>query len=141
MCLLVTFSCELSLIWFSKVLGCWNKNICDNEAFKMNSKLWIFVALFAFCGLAVGHKYKSGECPQVEPMNGFEMKKVSVWNWVSHKNFMRNFRKRSIELNSIYCREQLRHRLVILRELLNVNYPHPVHAGVWIFWTFLWELT
>lgn len=43
----------------------------------MNSKLWIFVAFFSCVGLVAGHKYKSGECPQVEPMNGFEMKKVS----------------------------------------------------------------
>ena len=46
----------------------------------MNSKLWILVALTAVFGLSVGHKYKSGECPQVEPMTGFEMKKVSHWN-------------------------------------------------------------
>jgi hypothetical protein len=44
----------------------------------MNSKQWIFVALFAFCGIAAGHKYKSGECPQVEPMQGFDMRKVST---------------------------------------------------------------
>jgi hypothetical protein len=43
----------------------------------MNLKLSIFVALFAVVGLAAGHKYKSGECPQVEPMQGFDMKKVS----------------------------------------------------------------
>lgn len=43
----------------------------------MNLKFSIFVALFAFCGLAAAHKYKSGECPQVEPMSGFDMKKVS----------------------------------------------------------------
>jgi len=46
----------------------------------MNSKAWIFVALFAFCELAAGHKYKSGECPQVEPMQGFDMRKfLGVW--------------------------------------------------------------
>lgn len=43
----------------------------------MNSKVGIFVALFAICGLAAAHKYKSGECPQVEPMQGFDMRKVS----------------------------------------------------------------
>lgn len=43
----------------------------------MNSKVLILVAL---CGLAAAHKYKSGECPQVEPMQGFDMKKfVGVW--------------------------------------------------------------
>jgi hypothetical protein len=44
---------------------------------KMTSKLWLLVALSAVLQLAAAHKYKSGECPQVEPMNGFEMKKVS----------------------------------------------------------------
>lgn len=43
----------------------------------MNSKL-LFVALFAVLGLAAAHKYKSGECPQVEPMQGFDMRKVSI---------------------------------------------------------------
>lgn len=43
----------------------------------MNSKLWIFVALLGLCGLASAHKYKSGECPGVEPMQGFDMRKVS----------------------------------------------------------------
>lgn len=43
----------------------------------MNSKLWIFVALFGLCGFASAHKYKSGECPGVEPMQGFDMRKVS----------------------------------------------------------------
>jgi hypothetical protein len=43
----------------------------------MNSNLWILVAFSAVFGLSAAHKYKSGECPQVEPMNGFEMKKVS----------------------------------------------------------------
>lgn len=43
----------------------------------MNSKVLIFVALFTLCGLVAGHTYKSGECPQVEPMQGFDMKKVT----------------------------------------------------------------
>lgn len=42
----------------------------------MNSKL-IFVVLFALIGLSAAHKYKSGECPQVEPMQGFDARKVS----------------------------------------------------------------
>lgn len=43
----------------------------------MDSKVFYFTLLVALCGLAAGHKYKSGECPQVEPMQGFDMKKVS----------------------------------------------------------------
>lgn len=42
----------------------------------MNSKL-IYVAFFALIVLSAAHKYKSGECPQVEPMQGFDMRKVS----------------------------------------------------------------
>lgn len=43
------------------------------------------MALFALFGLSAAHKYKSGECPQVEPMQGYDMKKVShafdaLWN-------------------------------------------------------------
>lgn len=38
--------------------------------------LAIFVVLCAF-SYASAHKYKSGECPPVEPMGNFEMKKVS----------------------------------------------------------------
>jgi len=47
----------------------------------MNSKVFlIFVGLFAFCEFAAGHTYKSGECPQVEPMQSFDMKKfLGVW--------------------------------------------------------------
>lgn len=51
--------------------------LSDKNSSKMNSKLWIFVALFGLCGLASAHKYKSGECPAVEPMQGFDMRKVS----------------------------------------------------------------
>jgi len=43
----------------------------------MSSKVLILVAL---CGLAAAHTYKSGECPQVEPMQGFDVKKfLGVW--------------------------------------------------------------
>lgn len=28
-------------------------------------------------GLTMAHTYKSGECPQLEPMQGFDMRKVS----------------------------------------------------------------
>lgn len=37
----------------------------------------MFVAFAAVCGSSVAHKYKSGECPQVEPMQGFDVRKVS----------------------------------------------------------------
>jgi len=39
-------------------------------------KLLVLIALCAFAALASGHKYKSGECPMVEPMSGFDMRKV-----------------------------------------------------------------
>lgn len=41
-------------------------------------KVWFCAVV---CGLlfanASAHTYKSGECPSVEPMSGFDMKKVS----------------------------------------------------------------
>lgn len=46
----------------------------------MNSKALIYVLFLAFCGFVAAHKYKSGECPQVEPMQGFDMRKVSRVN-------------------------------------------------------------
>ena len=36
------------------------------------------LVLLAFVAVSVnGHQWKTGECPPVEPMSGFDMKKVS----------------------------------------------------------------
>lgn len=43
----------------------------------MELKLLAFLGVMCVLSCANAHKYKSGECPQVEPMSGFDMKKVS----------------------------------------------------------------
>lgn len=44
----------------------------------ISSKVWFCAVLCGFLfANASAHTYKSGECPSVEPMNGFDMKKVS----------------------------------------------------------------
>ena len=37
---------------------------------------FLLVVIFALISSALAHKYKSGECPSVEPMQGFDMRKV-----------------------------------------------------------------
>lgn len=44
----------------------------------ISSKVWFGAVLCGFLiANASAHTYKSGECPSVEPMSGFDMKKVS----------------------------------------------------------------
>lgn len=43
----------------------------------MELKVLAIVGALCVLSCANAHKYKSGECPQVEPMSGFDMKKVS----------------------------------------------------------------
>lgn len=43
----------------------------------MKFKVLFCAVLSVLCIAVDAHKYKSGECPAVEPASGFEMKKVS----------------------------------------------------------------
>lgn len=40
-------------------------------------KFLTFVVMCGLLGLTMAHSYKSGECPPLEPMQGFDMRKVS----------------------------------------------------------------
>lgn len=39
---------------------------------------YLAFVLFLTVGVANGHKYKTGMCPPIEPMNEFDMEKVSL---------------------------------------------------------------
>lgn len=41
---------------------------------------FLLIVIFALTSGALAHKYKSGECPSVEPMQGFDMRKfLGIW--------------------------------------------------------------
>jgi hypothetical protein len=64
----------------------------------MNGIVFGVFVLAIVASSASGHQWKTGECPPVEPMNDFDMKKVSFFGPVA-----RNFRSQMDNIHIPLC--------------------------------------